>query len=288
MRKLLWVMVWLALSCGMAWAAGQAPAGYVVAISLKGQDLAQKTAIVRQGKELEPRLMMPVFEGDAIFLRDMQSRITVELGNGQTVDVGGGTPRYEVKGEIDTGDDTWSIIAAVGAILGSSGSDAGIAPDTMAAKGIGITVPMAVHNANYLVRGSRGIWLAWQGGTAPYSVSLGAEGAENLHQDSINVPEITFSMPADSPERFAVIIRDANGGSAVVRFRVAEALPDLPGDVAARRDSPAKHLAAAAWLTGVKDGAWSVEAAQALKAKADSEPAAAALLGQIEAGWRLK
>ena len=287
MRKLLWLIVWLG-SCLSAWAADPAPAGYLVAINLAGQDLSQKTAIVRQGKELEPRLMMPVFEGDAVFLRDTQSRISVELGNGQTVEVGGGTPRYEVKGEIDTGDDTWSIIAAVGAILGSSSGDEGIAPDTMAAKGSGITVPMAVHTANYLVRGARDIWLPWQGGTAPDSVNLGAEGAEGLREDSIDIAEVTFSMPADSPDRFALVIRDANGASAVVRFRVAEALPELPGDVVARPDGPAKHLAAAAWLTGLKDGAWSVEAAQALKAKAENEPAAAALLDQMEAGWRLK
>ena len=194
MIKLLWLIVWLTLSGGMVRAAGQTPAGYLVAIALKGQDRSQKTAIVRQGKELEPRLMMPVFQGDDIFLR----------------------------------------------------------------------------------------------GTAPYAVSLGAEGAESLRQDSIDVPEITFSMPADSPQRFALVIRNSNGGSAVVRFRVTEALPDLPDDVAARPDSPAKHLATAAWLTGLKNGAWPVEAAQALKAKAATEPAAAALFGQIVAGWKLK
>ena len=65
MRRLMALLFGLVLLAVPA-AAQKAPAGYVVSVALAGVD---KTAIVRGGSELVPKLMMPLYDGDVVFLR---------------------------------------------------------------------------------------------------------------------------------------------------------------------------------------------------------------------------
>ena len=63
------------------------PAGYVIAFELQGEDLAKGTAVVRAGKELAPRIYMPLFDGDAVFVRDAASRVIVDVADGGRKDI---------------------------------------------------------------------------------------------------------------------------------------------------------------------------------------------------------
>ena len=48
-------------------AAGTIPAGYIVEVSLVGEDKDRGTAaVVRDKSHLHPKLMMPLFTGDAV------------------------------------------------------------------------------------------------------------------------------------------------------------------------------------------------------------------------------
>ena len=278
LTALLAVLFWM-LPHLPAVAAEGAPAGYVVDVALAGEDAERKTAIVRGGQELVPKLMMPVFEGDAVFLRSPESRIRLELGDGEVVDVGGDLVRYDVKGEIDTGDDTWSILTAIGGILGGNG-DVSV-PDNMVSRGDdgALAAPIARRGGSHVLRGTPQVWLGWTGGEAPFRVSLGKDGGP------IEVSERSVSLPLDGQQdRITVVIRDARDHRVDVRLRMVDALPALPADLAARPDSTGKRLAVAAWLSGLDDGAWSIAAAQTLAA--GMQPADQALLDQLRKGWR--
>lgn len=264
--------------------AGQTPAGYVVSVLLAGEDAAAKTAIVRAGKELPPKLMMPVYDGDVIFVRDPMSQIAVELGGGEIVDVGGNLARYNVKGEIPTGDDAWSLLTAIGSVL--SGNEDEV-PENMAAKGgeASLAVPLAVHGSNLIVKGERKLWLAWRGGTAPFTVTVKA-GDTETQLPPVDGREIEVPVAA-AGDRLAVTIRDTGRQTVSLRFRLRDDLPALPESL--KKASPghsAGVLVKAAWLASIEKGAWAVEAAQVLHAEAGKDQAAAALLARMVQGWK--
>lgn len=269
------LLVW-PIGCALA----QVPAGYVLEISLSGEDADRGTAVVRGGEELTPQPMMPLFDGDTVFVRDSASRIVIEVGDGQMVEIGANLPRYTVSGEIDTGDGFWSILSKVGTALG--GGDAEAAPETMASRNDdSLKVPIAVRGTNYVLRDGRGVWLGWIGGEAPYSVAVDDLPAQSTDRRDMRI------MPPDKP-RFRVTISDARGQTHQLHFRFADALPPLPVALASRPDGMARQLAVAAWLTGEDGGAWTIAAAQGLVTAAGEGTAAGDLLARLRGGWRLE
>lgn len=263
--------------------ANEAPAGYVVAVTLAGKDASAKTAVVRQGKELPARLMMPVYAGDVVFLRDTASRIVLELGGGKSVDIGGSLARYNVEGEIPTGDDAWSILTAIGNVLAGDGEEI---PDNMAAKGDGdeLKMPLAVHGANLIGKGERSLWIAWNGGKAPFVVSIAQDGRNTVLPET-DRRETEIAVKAG--DRLTVSIADADRRAVTIRFRQRDSLPAVPDSMRTAAPGPAADvLVSAAWLATVDNGAWSVEAAQALHGRAASDQAAAALLDRMVKGWK--
>lgn len=254
------------------------PAGYVTSVALVGEDATAKTVIVRDGAELPARIMMPVFAEDIVFLRDAGSRIIIETGDGKKVEVGGSVMRFTVTGEIDTGDGTWGIISAIGGVFAG---DEEPAPENMVSKGGTLKMPVAVRGTNILLKGRRTLWLGWEGGKAPFTVSLAGESGETIMAERLASSETEITLPDKVGGKFTLVLRDAEQQKVQLRFRFADALPEnAPQSV----DTIADVLARAAWLTGQGDGAWSIEAAQLLKA--NGSEAAQALLGKITGGWR--
>lgn len=255
-----------------------APAGYVMDMALSGKDASIRKGVARKGEELEVKLLMPLYDGDTVFVRDAASRIELDMGTGDTVEVGGARLRYAVKGEIDTGDSTWSLISAIGDALGGSG-DAGV-PDNMVSKGTGeLSVPIAVHEANYVVPGARALWIGWAGGIAPFSIAVSGQDVPYKAADRA----VELPMPAPANGRFAVEVTDASGHRVSLRFRLKDKLPEAPADISRRKDGPAKALAMAAWLSKQDGGAWRVAAAQLLDGGKGS--AAGLLREALQLGW---
>jgi hypothetical protein len=274
-RIVLAALAVLALLLGTALAqGGKAPAGYVVAIALAGAD---KTAIVRDGQELVPKLMMPLYAGDVVLVRDPASRIGLEVGAGGRIEVAA-SARYEVKGEIPTGKDALRVITAVAGILGGGEAKT---------DGGALKLPMAVPGPNFLVKGGRKLWLAWTGGKAPFKLIVDVDGRAQPFP-GIAARQFELQIPAKSVNRFNVTIRDSAGGTARVTFRFRDLLPEMPR--ALKDAGPGESVDAlllAAWLTTRHEGDWSVEAAQILRQRAAGDPAAAALLDVLVHGWKL-
>jgi hypothetical protein len=281
-RIILAALAALAMLVNPALAQGRkAPAGYVVSLALAGAD---KTAIMRDGQELVPKLMMPLYAGDMVVVRDGASRIGLEMVAGERIEVAA-PARYEVKGEIPTGEDAWPVIEAVVSILG----DGEQIPEYMVANGEegGLALPMAVQGPNFLVKGERKLWLAWTGGTAPFKLIVDVDGRAQPFA-GVEARQFELPIPARSVDRFNVTIRDAAGATARVMFRFRNLLPEMPQ--ALNDAGPGESVDAlllAAWLTARHEGDWSVEAAQILHRRAASDQAAAALLDRIVRGWKL-
>ena len=271
---LLSLLMILMTAVGVA-AGERTPAGYLVSLKLTGEDATAKTVVMRDGVELAGKLMMPLYDGDAVFVRDPQSSIGVELGDATTVTLGQGLARYQLKGEIDTGDGAFGILSAIGGVF-SGGAEP--APENMAAKGASIKMPMAEHGANMILAGRQNLWLAWEGGKAPFSVSMPSDGGETQLMKDVQQQSVSVPITAVTGKKFTVILRDNEGQKLQLRFRRTAALPDgLP----VSGTSQASLLAKAAWLTSQKG--WSIEAAQMLHESGTD--AAAALRDRIVSGW---
>lgn len=276
--SLLMFLVALALP---AYSEDRTPAGYVVDVELAGADQQARTVIVRAGAELEAKLMMPLFDGDVVFVREVGSRVELELGPGTHVTVGGNVPRFSVEGEITTGDGGWDLLSAVAGVFAGEGEQA---PENMVSKGGSLKAPMAVRGVNHIT-GRESLWLAWQGGKAPYSVALESDGTERLLAEELTESQGRFVLATSAqalPERILVVVKDAEGQALRIRFRVARSLPE--GVAVQQGGGVSQALIAAAQLTAIRDGAWSIEAAQV----AGETGAGQELRRRIAAGWRLE
>ena len=263
-------------------AADRAPSGYVVEMALAGLDAGTKTAIVRDGKEIAAKLMMPVFDGDVVFVRDPESSVTLEFSGGKHVKVDRENMRFTVKGEMASSDDNWNILTAIAGVFAGEGDQA---PENMVAKGDAPKVPAAVRGSNFITP-RNSLDLAWSGGKAPYALSLVIDGKEKVLAENIAGASATNVIgEGDKPltGKFTIVLLDAAGQTVQIRFRTAET---LPRGGPRSGSSAAGLLVTAAWLTSLKDGAWSLEALQMLgQAKAAETQV---LADRIAAGWRYK
>lgn len=263
-----------------------APLAFVTLIELKGADLDAGTAIRRGGEELRPRLLMPLYAGDEVFLRDASSRIVLETESGDAKEVSGAGVRFAVAGEAAADGGFWGLLGAVADAVSTDGGE--VAPDNMMSRDTDevINVPMAVRGANHVLRDGRPVWLAWRGGKAPYRVSVSADHVSEVHDD-LSTEEFSVALRMDSPRRVKITIEDAGGRKTSVMLKLRDERPKPPFDlVNGTSVSAARTLAYAAWLTNVDDGSWSLEAARLLRGEAGNSPAASLLLGKIAEGWK--
>jgi len=261
-------------------AAEPSPAAYITAIELTGKDSAEGTAIRRNGALLAPRLLMALYAGDEVFLREATSRIVIETGDGAEQVIAGGASLTLTDGPAADGG-LWDILDTVAEALGGGADET--APDNMMTRddGEGLRIPMAIRGANHLARTGGPVWIAWSGGAAPFRISVSAGGTVTV-QDGVTRREASLDLPATPSSRIRVKIEDAGGRTETILFR----LQDEPPRHALTRDRGITgEIAHAAWLTAVDDGRWTFEAARQLR-NANGSPAAAALLARIALGWK--
>ena len=283
MKRMLLILALVGLMFSPMAMAEPAPAGYVVSVHLSGDDAAAKTAIVRMGQELPAKLMMPLYNRDVVFVRDPASRISLEIGDGETVEIGGNLARYDVTGEIPTGDDAWSVLTAIGGALSEEADEI---PENMASKGSGPNVPLAIHGRNFLVKGERKLWLTWAGGTAPFIVKIKL-GEKETALSPTRARETEISIPANAGERLIITIQDAENQATTLRFRLRDALPVAPDSLKKAFPGPSSGtVLTAVWLASLENGAWAVEAAQMLHRQPAGDEPAARLLARMEQGWK--
>lgn len=264
-------------------AAEPAAAAYITALELKGADSSEGTAIKRNGALLRPKLLMGLYAGDEIFLREAGSRIAIEAADGVEHVISGANARFTVTDV--PGDGLWGILDAVSDAI-SGGTDEAI-PDNMMTRddGQALRIPMAIKGANHIVRNGGPIWIAWSGGTAPFRMSVSAGETVTL-RDGLIEREASIDLPPAAKSRFRVKVEDAGGRTDTILFRIEEKRPEPPTGDGSSSGGVMKDIAYAAWLTGLEDGSWSIEAALLLKPHASGNAAARLLLARIAEGWR--
>jgi hypothetical protein len=254
-------------------------AGFIIAYDLKGADMARGTVVIHNGEELRPKLWMPVFPGDTVFIRDAASSIVLDMAKGGRIEVEGAEQRFTV-GERGAGEGAWEIVTQIAELF--SGEEGKDAPTNLISKGDKtLRVPMAVHGLNFIVRDTRPVWIAWRGGKAPYKLALDFAGVQEMLGTQAE-REIEFRIPKRAPDRFALLIEDPLGKRVRVAFALRKNPPEVPGDVAR---AAAAQAVEAAWLATQDDGAWRIEAARGLREQ-PSDKAAANLLSALADGWR--
>jgi hypothetical protein len=267
--------IMLGLLAQVGFAEDNRPAGYIMAYELKGVDAEKGTVVVRKGSELAPKLLMPLYDDDAVFIRDAASRITLSLAKEGNLVVSGKLMRKDIAGDMASGDDGFSIISQIVDILIGEGD--GDSFSVLVAKGGDeIAVPMAVRGRNYILRNAQPLRVAWTGGEAPFSVEV--EGGKATAQ---TIREIEIPVAGITGKRFSVIIIDSNRRKLRIAFELKKALPKIPDKVKAREN---RGEVAAVWLAGRESGAWRFEAARQLRALA-ADKATSDLIVALEKGW---
>jgi len=254
------------------------PAGYIMAYELKGTDAEKGTVVVRKGAELQPKLLMPIYDGDSVFIRDETSRITLSLAREGNLVVSGKLMRKDIAGEMASGDDSFTIIEQIVAILAGRGDDDSfsVLVSKGAETGEAIKVPFVVRGRNYILRTGEPIRLTWTGGEGPFSVKVG--NGKTITQDT---REIVITADVLAASKFAVTIADARKRKLRIAFEVRKALPSVPVKVKAR-DTTGEVTAV--WLAGRDNGAWRFEAVRQLRALPRNETVAG-LIAALEKGW---
>ena len=275
MKAILLSVLTMLAGLAAAHAADKTPAGYITDIALTGADETAKTVVVRDGSEIAGKLMMPLYAGDVVFIREPASAIGLETGSGKQVTLGADLRRYPVEGQIDTGDSTWGILGAISGVFAGEGDQA---PENMVSKGGDLKMPMIVRGTNIIASGRKSLWLGWEGGTAPYTVSLAGEAGETVLVPDVAGTFTEVALPETAGQRFTLVVKDARQTTVKVKIKADDGIDGMP-------EGQAQRIAAAAKLTGQGKGEWTLEAAQLLRETKGG--AAAALLEKIRTGWRL-
>lgn len=276
LRVLAFLLIMLGFFATGVQAQDARPAGYIMAYELKGADAEKGTVVVRKGVELAPKLLMPIYDGDSVFIRDETSRITLSLAREGNLLVSGKRMRKDIAGEMASGDDSFSIVEQIVDILTGNSDDDSFS--VLVSKGAeeAIKVPLAVRGRNYIVRRTEPLRLGWSGGEGPFTVKI-ADGKPVIQ----TAREIAIASDAISGNRFAVTITDARKRTLRVAFEVKPALPKVPEKIKAREN---RGEVAAVWLAGRNNGAWRFEAVRQLQALPPSETTAG-LIAALEKGW---
>lgn len=275
------IMLGVLSTAASAQAQDARPAGYIMAYELKGADAEKGTVVVRKGAELQPKLLMPIYDGDSVFIRDETSKITLSLAREGNLVVSGKLMRKDVAGEMASGDDSFTIIEQIVAILAGRGDDDSFS--VLVSKGTetgeAIKVPLAVRGRNYILASGEPVRLAWSGGEGPFNVQV---DARNLVTHEAR--ELSLNLRALPGTKFTLTITDARKRMVRIPFVVKKALPEVPKKIKAR---DIDGVITAVWLAGRDDGAWRFEAVRQLRALPHSETVGG-LIAALEKGWRPK
>lgn len=279
MRKRFYLVLVALLGLGLLAVAALAeeprPAGYIMAYELKGADAEKGTAVVRNGKELAPKLLMPLYDDDSVFIRDEASSITLSLGKEGNLVVSGKRMRKVISGEMTSGDSGFSLIEQIFAILFGHGDDDSLS--VLVAKGIDeMKAPMAAPGRNYVLRGAAPLRVTWAGGEGPFTVTVAGGKATTQTDRVVEIPAATLAAP-----KFTVTVKDVRQRKLRIAFETRKTQPKVPQAVKARDE---KGEVAAVWLAAQKGGAWRFEAVRQLAALPPNE-VTKGLIAALEKGW---
>lgn len=253
------------------------PAGYIMAYELKGADAEKGTVVVRDGKELPPKLLMPLYDDDSVFIRDETSKVTLSLAHEGNLVVSGKLLRKEIV-EMPSSDYGFDIIGQIVDVLFDDGD--GDSLSVLVAKGGDeLKAPMAVRGRNYILRNGEPLHIAWTGGEGPFAVLIDeGQGSKPVSQAA---REIDVPVAKIAGNRFSLVVTDGRKRKLRIAFELRKALPKVPAKVKARDN---RGEISVVWLAAQQNGAWRFEAARQLRAL-PQDKITSDLIAALEKGW---
>ena len=279
MKRTLLVLLAVAFS---STALGRTDLGWIEKINGDSVDVQ----IIRNSNKVDAIQFLAIQQGDNVSIVRGSTSVEISLANGKRLRVDKSTPQIALQ--------TGAIPSLSGNLMNWVGSLASKEPNgnrivTASTRNIGafkkLSVPLLRDNTT-IVAGERKLALAWQGGKAPFEVKLvrldtqAVEAtfktlAANRLVETINLPPGTYEL----------VVGDSAGASWHERVIAvtSSGLPETPAEFEVLSPS-LRRVISAAWLSGIDDGKWALEAYTLIAALPQHSPADNRLLQALEMG----
>ena len=279
MKRTLLVLLAVAFS---STALGRTDIGWIEKINGDSVDVQ----IIRNSNKVDAIQFLAIQQGDNVSIVRGSTSVEISLANGKRLRVDKSTPKIALQ--------TGAIPSLSGNLMNWVGSLASKEPNgnrivTASTRNIGafkkLSVPLLRDNTT-IVAGERKFALAWQGGKAPFEVKL-------VRLDT-QVVEATFKTLAANrlietinlpPGSYELVVGDSAGASWHERVITvtSSGLPEAPAEFNVLSPS-LRRVISAAWLSGIDDGKWALEAYALIAALPEHSPADNRLLQALEMG----
>ena len=233
--------------------------------------------VLREGKKLDVVSMMPLYEGDQLHIlksENKQNSVTLIFGNNQLEKVTIENSPYSIKKR-----DTALTIPANIAKDTTSWFKSLYQPELEAVTVVSkkpepqaFSIPLLAENKALLVAGERSLYLAWEGGKAPYWVQVFSEHNPKeafLIQHQVHARQVQFEKKLFTPGYYRAIIISIDGGwhNTQADFKVVKNLPTALQKTETEMQASTlpvetKQTLLAAWLAQQDKGVWQFEAYQ--------------------------
>jgi hypothetical protein len=242
--------------------------------------------IIREGKRIDAAHYLPIQKGDQISVSHAGTKVVLALANGQQLMVDSNHPRTALpSGEVP------SVVSNLLDWMVSLSGEGAKRPKIVVAstRNSGasgrLAIPM-IKDETTLVSGERDLALAWQGGTPPYEVKLVRRDDRRvaLEVSGLDTPQLVRNIHI-APGIHELIVGDATGATWREKLiAVSEiSLPEVPRAFASLPPNLSQTLGVA-WLAGVDDGKWILEAYTRVATTPSLDETSKALMRALEAG----
>lgn len=278
---------WIGLFCALAafvpsaQAEMRRPAGYVVAV--EAPEGAPAALVRREGQPIAAQVWTPLFDGDAVEVAG-PTVVVIETAKDKRLAIDAARSPHRVEGEM--GGRFAALAARLGDLFRAK-------PEATPANLVGRADPpprFAFGQGHQSVAPGQPIWIAWRGGTAPFTLDLvGQSGARKqdlrpLAGVRVATRQARLDVPARAKGRLSLVLRDAEGREARIAVTSGPA-PRSPDWVREGAPTPqTARLAEAVDLLDRKPARFDLYAA-GLLASLDDAPARA-MLARLARGAR--
>lgn len=284
----------LAVATGILWSSHTAiaegalrPAGYVTALAGIGEDGRSDVKISRQGQEIDVQIWTPLFADDVLEVTGAATA-TVETVKDKRLTIDASRSPHRIEGALPSDGTLAEMARLIGDLFKAK-------PQRDVANLIGRSDPSPRlrigEGALQRVASGTTLWLAWQGGTPPFTVEIrGQTGKRKLDigllaMATSDSPNVTLQIPPNASGHLTLVIRGANGVATQTPLETVSP-PQFPPWIEAGAPTPEyAKLAQALYLLQRPDRGFDLMAA-ARAAEVKDYPAATALLQRLAEGRR--
>lgn len=262
----------------MVWAAGEIGWLRLAAPTADDQKVADAVRLVRHAKVVSYDEKEGLYPCDKVTLTDASATVSVVLTNGTRLRLSSESRMVPIPCEasgqaanlvnflsavVRKAQDRASFTGSRGQVLAGSRG-----PESLASSRSELSIPALIASTAVIAAGDRSLFVAWEGGTGPYSVEIATypDGKPVVTQSAIATRSVTLAKTRLAPGRYVLIVKGKDGlGVKEDELHVVAAreIPPMPDELSsAPLKSDARMLFYADYLIGLDDGRWTLEALQ--------------------------